>query len=89
MLVLKSGVSNTPHGTKLINPRYNPRVKTLLFGGGQIRRAMLVLKDFSELLESVPPTDEFQDLMSPGTRKVDIRLPGKGNSNSHGARPVY
>ena len=23
------------------------------------------------------------------TRKVDIKLPGKGNSNSHGARPVY
>ena len=23
-----------------------------------------------------------------GMRKVDIRLPGKGNSNSHGARPV-
>jgi len=23
------------------------------------------------------------------TRKVDIWLPGKGNSNSHGARPVY
>ena len=23
------------------------------------------------------------------TRKVEIRLPGKGNSNSHGARPVY
>jgi len=23
------------------------------------------------------------------TREVDIRLPGKGNSNSHGARPVY
>jgi hypothetical protein len=22
-------------------------------------------------------------------RKVDIRLPGKGNSNSYGARPVY
>jgi len=21
--------------------------------------------------------------------EVDIRLPGKGNSNSHGARPVY
>ena len=26
---------------------------------------------------------------SPAVRKVDIRLPGKGNSNSHGARPVY
>jgi len=23
------------------------------------------------------------------TRKVDIRLPGKGNSKSHGARPVH
>jgi hypothetical protein len=23
------------------------------------------------------------------SRKVDVRLPGKGNSNSHGARPVY
>ena len=23
------------------------------------------------------------------TRKVDIRLPGKGDSNSHGARPVH
>jgi len=22
------------------------------------------------------------------TRKVDVRVPGKGNSNSHGARPV-
>ena len=25
----------------------------------------------------------------PSSRKVDIRLPKKGNSNSHGARPVY
>ena len=24
-----------------------------------------------------------------GFRKVDVRLPGKGNSNSHGARPVH
>ena len=24
-----------------------------------------------------------------GNRKVDIRLPGQGNSNSHGARPVH
>jgi len=22
-------------------------------------------------------------------REVDVRLPGKGNSNSHGARPVH
>jgi len=29
-----------------------------------------------------------EKVVSP-TRKVDIRLPGKGNSNSHGARPVY
>ena len=24
-----------------------------------------------------------------GTRKVDVRLPGKRNSNSHGARPIH
>ena len=23
------------------------------------------------------------------SRKVDVRLPGKGNSNDHGARPVH
>jgi len=23
------------------------------------------------------------------SRKVDVRLPGKGHSNSHGARPVH
>ena len=27
--------------------------------------------------------------MKLGHKKVDIRLPGKGNSNSHGARPVH
>ena len=27
--------------------------------------------------------------LPPGTRKVDVRLPGKGNSQSHGARPVH
>ena len=26
---------------------------------------------------------------APVSRKVDIRLPGKGNSNSDGARPVH
>jgi len=27
--------------------------------------------------------------MKPASRKVDVRLPGKGKSNSHGARPVH
>ena len=26
---------------------------------------------------------------APPARKVDVRLPGKGGSNSHGARPVH
>ena len=26
---------------------------------------------------------------APSCRKVDVRLPGKGNSNSHGARPIH
>jgi len=32
------------------------------------------------------------DVVTPdidGFRKVDVRPPGKGNSNSHGARPVH
>ena len=28
-------------------------------------------------------------MLPEGTRKVDARLPGKRNSNSHGARPVH
>ena len=32
---------------------------------------------------------QFLRGVSQVTRKVDIRLPGKGDSNSHGARPVY
>ena len=27
--------------------------------------------------------------MGAGSRKVDIRLPGKENSNFHGAKPIY
>ena len=29
------------------------------------------------------------DLLAPPARKVDVRLPVKGNSNTHGARPVH
>ena len=28
-------------------------------------------------------------MVSDFARKVDVRLPGRGNSDSHGARPVY
>ena len=31
----------------------------------------------------------WTDITRGGSRKVDIRLPGKGNSNSHGARTVH
>ena len=32
---------------------------------------------------------EYDTAKPPTCMKVDIRLPGKGNSNSHGARPVH
>ena len=32
---------------------------------------------------------DYKTSMATYTRKVDVRLPGKGNSNSHGARPVH
>ena len=37
------------------------------------------------LAPPLPPENDKRK----GTRKVDIRLPGKGNSNTHGARPVH
>ena len=37
-----------------------------------------------------PPKLERRGRQRPACAgKVDISLPGKGNSNSHGARPVY
>ena len=36
-----------------------------------------------------PPPPPPESDKRKGTGKVDIRLPGKGNSNSCGARPVY
>jgi len=35
------------------------------------------------------PREERRYGFLPQSRKVDIRLPGKGNSNPHGTRPVY
>ena len=32
---------------------------------------------------------ELLNLFAKLPRKVDVRLPGRGNSNSHGARPVH
>ena len=34
-------------------------------------------------------TDRNQHRLESACGNVDIRLPGKGNSNSHGAKPVY
>ena len=31
----------------------------------------------------------FEPVWHQDLRKLDIRLPGKGNSNSHDARPVH
>ena len=36
-----------------------------------------------------PPGAEAHGQPLPCSRKVDARLPGKGNSNSHDARPVH
>jgi len=50
-------------------------------------------EDDAELEERHRPGEEGQHVprrqIVPPLRKVDVRLPGKGNSNSHGARPVH
>jgi len=40
------------------------------------------------LLGSDDSSNGLIDFAGPA-RKVDVRIPGKGNSNSHGARPVH
>ena len=35
------------------------------------------------------PIFKILPFLASSSRKVDIRLPGKGNSNSHGARPIH
>ena len=44
--------------------------------------------EVEEVLGSLLRDKALQDVES-CIRKVDVRLPGKGNSNSHGARPVH
>ena len=45
------------------------------------------------LASFIPGGGRDRGVLVPGATvvvlKVDIRLPGKGNSHSHGARPVY
>ena len=39
--------------------------------------------------KTLPVGCVVKQLMLSGARKVDVRLPGEGNSNSYGARPVH
>jgi len=34
-------------------------------------------------------SDRVRESVEHSTRNVDVKLPGKGNSNSHSARPVH
>ena len=48
--------------------------------------------DLAQVSERIAQLDAEESVLpSPfrGSLKVDIRLPEKGNSNSHGARPVH
>jgi len=60
-------------------------------GGGHLEGAAVLFSVQQRLLRLAPlvvlGAGCVQGLLS--TRKVDIRLPGKGDSNSHGARPVH
>ena len=46
---------------------------------------------YSELIHLRGPPEEARTVKGCGSKpgKVDVRLPGKRNSNSHGARPVH
>ena len=62
--------------------RKRERVRNAPIGG-----LVSELLDRSSAVYSPPST--LAGFSLPAQMKVDVRLPGKGNSNSHGARPVY
>ena len=65
-----------------------PAPRTLQSPCAQERRMVLGVDGFYERGTPVYIASLLQRLAS-AMRKVDIRLSGKGNSNSHGAGPVY
>ena len=69
--------ANAPLATLLATPMPSNR---LLQGTGYVREN----EDWAEVSNFTS-----SDVIARLPRKVDIRLPGKGNSNSHGARPVH
>ena len=56
---------------------------------GQISERRGTLDRYDSLLDDHTALAQTQQVRDLYARKVDIRLPGKGNSNSRGARPVY
>jgi hypothetical protein len=52
------------------------------------RRRSFVMYAASRLVDTLGAPAKYL-MQQTYTRKVDVRLPGKGNPTSHGARPVY
>ena len=57
--------------------------------GCEESRASLLGRSRDQTSEFPSISELPTDLSTHSLRKVDIRLPGNGNSNSRGARPVY
>ena len=53
----------------------------ITFGLGLITLPQITINEYGPILIRIKCV--------PSVRKVDMRLPGKGNSNAHSARPVY
>ena len=49
---------------------------------------LTALNPHSRVFENIRLCSEVFENVLYRARKVDVRLPGKGNSNSHGARPA-
>ena len=86
------GISNPPKRVRLRNGSGPMKFETKAMDG-----CNKIIEGFEEILElsRAKQKDAFKEVLVQSqvcqipTRKVDVRLPGKGNSNSHGARPVH
>ena len=69
------------------SPRAGSRGSSLIRNSPRVaHRRVMMRSDASHFPRRGAPAKR---LPFPSPRKVDIKLPGKGNSNSYGARPVY
>ena len=83
---MKANTSQAPAGVQYQSPEHvaanGSSTKAVLHAGFEALNQVVRLSRIATM-------DPTTALLRMADGKVDVRLPGKGNENSHGARPVH